>query len=79
MKPRKQLGDKNTVGDKITKLRVEADKMKQRELLAQMQVRGINISASALSDIEGQKRKVSGEELKVIAEIFQISVDELLR
>ena len=39
----------------------------------------IEIGQSALSDLEGQRRKVSDKELVVLAKIFGVSVEELLR
>lgn len=76
MRPRKELGTKNRVGATITKLRKEKG-WKQHELLAMVQVRGIDIGRSALSDIEGQIRQVKYEELKIFSEIFGIPIDDL--
>lgn len=79
MKPRKQaLGSKNIIGSKITRLRKEKN-IKQKELLAKLQTNGIDISPSALSKLEGQTRPVSDHELKVLADIFSVSADELLK
>jgi transcriptional regulator with XRE-family HTH domain len=78
MKPRKlELGDKNLVGHKITEMRLEKN-IKQKELLAKLQTCGINISPSSLSKLEGQTRPVTDIELKVLAEIFSTTADELL-
>ena len=78
MKPRRQeLGNKNIIGHKITRLRKER-KIKQKELLARLQTSGIDINPSSLSKLEGQTRPVTDIELKVLAEIFCISADELL-
>ena len=78
MKPRRQeLGNKNIVGHKITRLRKER-KIKQKELLARLQTSGIDINPSSLSKLEGQTRPVTDIELKVLAEIFSLSADELL-
>lgn len=77
MKPRKQeLGNKNLIGHKITKLRLEKN-IKQKELLAKLQTRGIDINPSSLSKLEGQIRPVTDIELKAIAEIFEISPDSI--
>ncbi len=79
MKPRKQeLGNKNIIGNKITQLRLE-NKIKQKELLAKLQTKGIDINPSSLSKLEGQTRPVSDIELKTLAEIFDISADDLLK
>lgn len=76
MRPRKELGTKNRVGATITKLRKEKG-WKQHELLAMVQVRGIDIGRSTLSEIEGQIRQVKYEELKIFSEIFGIPIDDL--
>ncbi len=79
MKPRRQeLGNKNIIGNKITQLRLE-NKIKQKELLAKLQTKGIDINPSSLSKLEGQTRPVSDIELKILAEIFDISADDLLK
>lgn len=78
MKTRKlALGDRNLIGARITELRNERG-MKQIELLAQLQVRGVDISVPALSLLEGQKRPVSDIELAALAEIFGVTADFLL-
>ena len=57
MKIRGTYGDKNLIGKNVYRLR-KARKMKQRDLLAQLQLRGINIKLiPVLSDLEGQNRK----------------------
>ena len=52
--------------------------MKQVELLAKLQLAGIDISVPALSLLEGQKRPVSDIELNALADILNLSVDWLL-
>lgn len=52
--------------------------MKQVELLAKLQLAGIDISVPALSLLEGQKRPVSEIELNALADILNVSVDWLL-
>ena len=48
------------------------------ELLAKLQLAGIDISVPALSLLEGQKRPVSEIELNALADILNVSVDGLL-
>lgn len=76
-KRRLALGDRNIVGARITEAR-KALGMKQVELLAQLQLRGVDLSVPALSLLEGQKRPVSDIELNALADILQVSVDWLL-
>ena len=78
MKPRKlALGNRNLIGARVTQARA-AQNMKQLELLAKLQLAGIDISSPALSLLEGQKRPVSDIELKALADILNVSVDWLL-
>lgn len=71
------LGNRNIIGAKVTLAR-NIIGMKQSELLAKLQLSGIDISSPALSLLEGQKRPVSDIELNALADILQVSVDWLL-
>jgi len=71
------LGNRNIIGARVTQARNKAG-MKQSELLAKLQLAGIEISSPALSLLEGQKRPVSDIELNTLANILQVSVDWLL-
>ena len=78
MKPRKlKLGDRNVIGTRVTQARL-AQGMKQVELLAKLQLAGIDMSIPALSLLEGQKSPVSDIELCALADILKVSVDWLL-
>ena len=78
MKPRKlALGDRNLIGARVTAAR-KAQDMKQVELLAKLQLAGVDMSVPALSLLEGQKRPVSDIELNALADILLVSVDWLL-
>mgnify|MGYP000340245464 CR=1 FL=1 len=71
------LGDRNKIGARVTQRRLELG-IKQTELLARLQTRGVQISAPALSLLEGQKRPVSDIELDALADILGVSADWLL-
>ena len=78
MRTRKlSLGTRNLVGARVTQARLQLG-MKQVELLAQLQLAGIEMSVPALSLLEGQKRPVSDLELDALADILHISADWLL-
>ncbi|MBR6314882.1 MAG: XRE family transcriptional regulator [Clostridia bacterium] len=78
MRIRKQaLGNRNIVGAKIEARRKELG-MKQVDLLAQLQVKGIELTASGLSKLEGQLRSVNDYEVVAIAEILDVPVTWLL-
>ena len=71
------LGSKNLIGARVESARKEQG-MKQKELLAQLQVRGVDLSASGLSKLEGQVRYVTDFELLALADILSVSVQWLL-
>ncbi len=78
MKVRKlALGDKNLVGARVTLMRKNRG-LKQIELLAKLQLMGVDMSVPALSLLEGQKRPVSDIELLALSKILEVSVDWLL-
>ena len=52
--------------------------MKQKDLLVQLQIRGVDLNSSGLSKLEGQLRGVADYELKAIAEVLGVSVNWLL-
>lgn len=70
------LGNKNEIGANVTRLR-KMRKMTQRELAAQMQLRGVDINPSSLSKLEGRTRIATDREVRVIAEIFGIPIEVL--
>ena len=78
MKPRKlELGNRSIVGKRVTEAR-QAQGMKQVELLAKLQLAGIDMSVPSLSLLEGQKRPVTDIELNALADILNVSVNWLL-
>jgi len=78
MKPRRlELGDRNLIGKRVTEVRMALG-MKQVELLAKLQLAGVDMSIPALSLLEGQKRPVSDIELNALADILGVSADWLL-
>lgn len=78
MRLRKQaLGSRNLVGARVEATR-KSEGMKQKELLAQLQVQGVDMNASGLSKLEGQLRYVTDFELVALAKVFSVSVDWLL-
>lgn len=74
---KRALGDRNLVGARVETARKHLG-MKQKDLLAQLQVKGVDINASALSKLEGQVRYVTDVELNALADILNVSVDWLL-
>ncbi len=52
--------------------------MKQIVLVSRMQLMGVDIDPSSLSKLEGQVRIATDIELKAIARILGVSMDELV-
>jgi len=78
VKIRKQeIGNSNFVGKRVESRRKEIG-MKQKELLLQLQMQGIDLNASGLSKLEGQIRKVSDYELVALSHALGVSVHWLL-
>lgn len=78
MKPRKaEYGDKNICGANIERIRKQLG-MKQTTLVSKMQLLGVDINPSSLSKLEGQTRSATDIELKAIAKILGVTIEELL-
>ena len=78
MRVRKQeLGSRNIAGARVEQRR-KAIGMKQKDLLTQLQVRGVDLNASSLSKLEGQIRSINDYELVALSEVLGVSVDWLL-
>ena len=78
MRIRKQaLGERNIVGAKIEARRKEIN-MKQKDLLTQLQIKGVDLNASGLSKLEGQIRSVCDTELIALSEVLGVSINWLL-
>lgn len=75
----KNDGKNNLCGDNIRKLRLSyPTKLSQRALADKMQLIGIDIDKNAIQRIESGKRFVTDIELRGFAEIFGVSIDQLL-
>ena len=78
MRTRKQpTGEKNLVGQRVEQRRKELF-MKQKDLLAKLQILGVDMNASGLSKLEGQIRHVNDFELIALSKALEIPVDDLL-
>ena len=75
----KNNGKNNLCGERIRALRLGyPTKMSQRALADKMQLSGIDVDKNAIQRIECGKRFVTDIELKVFAEIFEVSVNDLI-
>lgn len=71
------IGDKNIAGQKIESIRLQKG-LKQKYIVEKLKIRGIDISVSTFSKIEGQIRLLCDYELAAIAEILEVDVKQLL-
>ena len=71
------MGDKNIVGAKVAKLR-KSKKIKQKDFLRDIQLYGMDISATSLSRLEGQHRLVQDYEVVILAKVLEVDIEELL-
>ena len=71
-------GLNNICGKKISNLRKDM-KISQRALADKLQLSGLDVDKNAIQRIECGKRFVTDIELVAISEIFNISIDELLK
>lgn len=75
----KNEGKNNLCGEKVKELRLAyPTKLSQRALADKMQLIGIDVDKNAIQRIECGKRFVTDIELKALAEIFSVSLDELI-
>lgn len=70
-------GKNNICGEKIAELRMRLG-ISQRALADKFQIAGLDIDKNAIQRIEAGKRFVTDIELKVMAAVLEITVDELL-
>lgn len=75
----KNAGRNNLCGEKVRELRLSSPKkMSQRALADRLQLLGIDVDKNAIQRIESGKRFVTDIELKALATVFSVSLDELI-
>ena len=70
-------GKKNICGERVHEARCKM-RLTQRDLAAQLQIKGILIERDSVSRIEIGTRFVADYELQALAQILKVSVDWLL-
>jgi len=71
--------NKNLIGDKVKHARLKSNpKITQKDLLARLAVRGLELEKTAISKIESKKRPVTDRELVAIADALNVSILWLL-
>ncbi|MBQ8400998.1 MAG: helix-turn-helix transcriptional regulator [Clostridia bacterium] len=77
MKIRKRAyGEINIVGRCVERLRKERG-ISQKDFISKMQTMGCDINPTSYSKLEGQVRIATDKEIYVIAQILNVTVDDL--
>ena len=71
------IGQRNIVGVKVVQVRKEK-RIKQKDLVALLQSKGMDICDTSMSRLEGQNRLVQDFEVPILAEALGVSVEWLL-
>ena len=66
------------IGTNIRKLRLDAG-MKPSELIRLVQLKGVNMTGSALSKIEKNKQHITASQFKAVAQVLSCSPWDLLK
>lgn len=75
----KNNGKNNLCGERVRALRLGyPTKLSQRALADRLQLIGIDVDKNAIQRIESGSRFVTDIELKALAEIFEVSVSDLI-
>ena len=75
----KNAGRNNLCGEKVRELRLASpERMSQRALADRLQLLGIDVDKNAIQRIESGKRFVTDIELKALATVFSVTLDELI-
>lgn len=73
---KKAYGDVNIVGQNIETLRKERG-IKQKDFISKLQTMGLDINPTSYSKLEGQIRVATDKELYTIAQLLNVSIDDL--
>lgn len=78
MKSKKSsYGTLNRIGRRVAQARRERG-MRQWQLLAKLQISGLEFTEPVLSKLERQRRRVSDRDLKILCDILDVSADWLV-
>lgn len=78
-KNKSKNGENNISGKRIAELRKAAiPRMSQRLLADKLQLLGLDVDKNAIQRIESGERFVTDIELKAIASLFNVTLDELV-
>ena len=67
---------RNIIGLNIKRIRKKKG-LTQEELTAKLNILGLNIDRPMVSKIENQQREITDLEIKAIAEVLEVHIDDL--
>lgn len=70
-------GRRNICGERVRMARL-AKRMSQEALAGKMQMKGVNITQDAISNIESGRRLVTDYELRAFASVLRTTIEDLL-
>lgn len=74
---RKHFGDRNLIGCRVNCLRRKRG-ISLKMLVARLQVSGADLSYASVCKLEGQNRQVTDRELVLLAQILEVTPNDLL-
>ncbi len=78
-KNKSKNGKNNICGEKVCEIRKNTiPKMSQRMLADRLQLIGIDVDKNAIQRIESGQRFVTDIELKALASVFNVNIEDLL-
>lgn len=79
-KNKAENGKNNICGENVGRLRkAQTPKMSQRMLAERLQLENIDVDKNAIQRIESGQRFVTDIELVVLAKIFKVNLEELIK
>ena len=77
MKTRKRdYGTKNCIGKRVEDIR-RSKGIKQKDFIAQLQTKGLDINPTSYSKLEGQLRIATDREVYYIAKVLGVNIEKL--
>lgn len=67
----------NLVGNNVRRLRIEQN-LSQQELSERLETYAIYVCRGSISRLEGRRRTVTDYELKALASVLEVTVDQLI-
>lgn len=77
-KNKSETGLNNICGQKVRRIRLDMKKVSQRQLADMLQMQGLDVDKNAIQRIESGQRFVTDIELRALAQVLNVSYNQLL-